>query len=96
VTSENRSTGLLNRRAKTLAFVVDVGRDPGAGRRRQQTRGGFSTKRAAKNVPSEMIGPIADGSYVALDPQRLGEWIQTERRSRARAVAHPLLPMPPR
>jgi integrase len=63
-------------RGKTWAYVVDVGRDPGTGRRRQQTKGGFRTKRAAEDAMAELIRSVADGSYVAPDPQTLAQWIE--------------------
>jgi integrase len=65
----------VHRRGKSWAYVVDVGRDPATGRRRQQTKSGFRTKRAAEGAMSELIGSVADGSYVAPDPQTVGEWI---------------------
>jgi integrase len=65
----------VHRRGKSWAYVVDVGRDPATGRRRQQTKGGFRTKRAAEDALSETVGALNDGSYVAPDPQTLGEWI---------------------
>lgn len=67
--------GHVHRRGKSWAYVVDVGRDPATGRRRQQTKGGFRTKRAAEDALSETIGKLNDGSFVAPDPQTLGEWI---------------------
>jgi integrase len=66
----------VHRRGKTWAYVVDVGRDPATGRRRQQTKSGFRTKRAAEDAMSETIGALNDGSYVASDPRTLGEWIE--------------------
>jgi integrase len=66
----------VHRRGKTWAYVIDVGRDLATGRRRQQTKGGFRTKRAAEDAMSEAIGSVADGTYVARDPQTLGEWIE--------------------
>ncbi len=65
----------MHRRGKSWAYVVDVGRDPATGRRRQQTKGGFRTKRAAEEALSETVGALNDGRYVAPDPQTLGEWI---------------------
>jgi integrase len=68
--------GHVHRRGKNWAYVVDVGRDPGTGRRRQQTKSGFRTKRAAEDAMSDLIGSVNDGSYVAPDPQTVGEWIE--------------------
>ena len=67
--------GHVHRRGKSWAYVVDVGRDPATGRRRQHTKSGFRTKRTAEDAMSEMIGSVADGTYVAPDPQAVGEWI---------------------
>jgi integrase len=66
----------VHRRGKNWAYVVDVGRDPATGRRRQQTKSGFRTKRAAEDAMSELIGSVNDGTYVAPDPQTVGEWIE--------------------
>jgi integrase len=66
----------VHRRGKAWAYVVDVGRDPVTGRRRQQTKSGFRTKRAAEDAMSETISSLSDGSYVAPDPQTLGQWIE--------------------
>jgi integrase len=68
--------GHVHRRGKNWAYVVDVGRDPATGRRRQQTKSGFRTKRAAEDAMSDLIGSVNDGSYVAPDPQTVGEWIE--------------------
>ena len=55
--------------------MVDVGRDPATGRRRQRTKGGFRTKREAEQALAEVIRSLGEGSYVARDPQTLEEWI---------------------
>jgi integrase len=55
--------------------VVDVGPDPASGRRRQRTKGGFATKREAERALREVVGTLDEGTYVAPDPQTLGEWL---------------------
>jgi integrase len=67
--------GHVLRRGPTWGYVVDVGRDPASGRRRQRTKGGFRTKREAEQALAEVIRSLGDGSYVARDPQTLAEWI---------------------
>jgi integrase len=66
----------VHRRGKSWAYVVDVGRDQATGRRRQQTKSGFRTKRAAEDGMSELIRSVGDGTHVAPDPQTVGEWIE--------------------
>lgn len=69
--------GHVSKRGKTWGYVVDVGRDPATGRRRQRTKGGFKTRREADAALAELIRSVGTGTYVARDPQTLAEW--TER-----------------
>ncbi|GMU79339.1 MAG: hypothetical protein AMXMBFR46_21310 [Acidimicrobiia bacterium] len=55
---------------------MDVGRDPATGRRRQQTKGGFRTKKDAERALAETMRSLDEGTHVARDPQTLGEWIE--------------------
>jgi integrase len=67
--------GHVHRRGKTWSYVVDVGRDPATGRRRQHTKGGFPTKKTAESALNEALGAVGSGSFVARDPQTVAEWI---------------------
>jgi integrase len=67
--------GHVHRRGVTWSFVVDVGRDQATGRRRQRTKGGFRTKREAEKALAELLRTLDEGTYVARDPQTLGEWL---------------------
>ena len=42
--------GTVVKRGRTWSYVVDVGRDPVTGRRRQRWRGGFASKRDAEHA----------------------------------------------
>ena len=66
----------MHRRGTTWTYVIDVGRDPSTGRRRQRTKGGFRVKRDAERAMAEMLQTLDEGTYVARDPQTLGEWIE--------------------
>lgn len=72
--------GHVRRRGSTWSFVIDVAPDPATGRRRQRTKGGFPTKKAAEEA---MRSAIAEGSSAsaAAGGQRLGayldEWLAT-------------------
>jgi len=68
--------GHVHRRGKSWAYVVDVGRDPGTGRRRQRTKGGFATRKAAEQALAEVIRDLGRGTYVGRDPQTVGEWVE--------------------
>jgi integrase len=66
----------VHRRGTTWTYVIDAGRDPSTGRRRQRTKGGFRIKRDAERAMAEMLQTLDEGTYVARDPQTLGEWIE--------------------
>ncbi len=68
--------GHVHRRGKTWAYVVDVGRDPATGRRRQRTKGGFATRKAAEQALAEVIRDFGRGTYVGRDPQTVAEWVE--------------------
>jgi len=67
--------GHVLRRDATLSYVVDVGRDPASGRRRQRTKGGYRTKKEAQQALAALIRTLGDGTYVARDPRTFDEWI---------------------
>jgi integrase len=52
--------GSVIKRGKTWSYVVDVGRDPASGRRRQQWKGGYATKREAEQALARALtGEVA-------------------------------------
>ena len=69
--------GYVGRRGSTWGYVVDVAPDPSTGKRRQRTKGGFPTKKAAEEA---MRKAIAAGSAVGGDAQKvadyLDEWLE--------------------
>src|SRR3954467_8254937 len=68
--------GHVHKRGATWTYVVDVGRDAATGRRKQQTKGGFRTKKDAEHALGEVMRSLADGTHVARDPQTLAEWFE--------------------
>ena len=76
--------GHIRRRGNKWALVVDVGRDE-SGRRRQQWRSGFATKREAERALAETIQRLGTGGYV--EPSKvtvaafLEEWLASARAS---------------
>jgi integrase len=67
--------GSVRRRGTTWSYVVDVGRDPANGRRRQRTKGGFVTRKEAEQALAEVIRDLGRGTYVGRDPQTVAEWV---------------------
>ena len=47
--------GSVVKRRKTWSYVVDVGRDPVSGRRRQKWKGGFATRHEAEQALAHVV-----------------------------------------
>ena len=57
--------GSVRRRGTVWSFVVDLGRDPATGRRRQARRSGFATKKAAEAALRSLATASDAGTAVA-------------------------------
>jgi integrase len=72
---------------------VDLGPDPATGRRRQQLKGGFRTKKAAEDALHEVLGQVKSGAFVPATRVTVkefleGEWLPAVRaRLRAGTLA---------
>lgn len=77
------------RKRHTWEFIVDVGRHPATGRRRQKSKGGFHTKKDAESALHEFIRDLEAGGD--LWPERielgayLGRWLEFQRVGGTRA-----------
>lgn len=71
------------RKRSTWEFIVDTGRHPVTGRRRQRSQGGFATKREAESALREFIHQMEAGNNPC--PERiglaeyLGRWLEYQR-----------------
>ena len=70
--------GHVRRRGKTWAFVVDIGRDPETGRRRQKWTGGFRRQKDAEKALTKALGQLADGTYAEPTRQTVAEYLIDE------------------
>ena len=75
--------GHVHKRGSTWGYVVDVGRDPATGKRKQRTKGGFRTRAAAEDALTEVLNEIRSGTVVAPSSvtleEYLTEWLTTVR-----------------
>jgi len=74
--------GHLHKRGSRWAYVVvDIGRDPATGKRKQCTRGGFATKAAAEEALGDFMSELRAGTAVAPSSVTLEgyltDWLQT-------------------
>lgn len=56
--------GYVRKRGKTYSFTVDIGRDPVTGKRKQKTKSGFKTKKAAQEALNKLLYEVNNGSYI--------------------------------
>ena len=69
--------GHVRRRGSTWTYVIDLAADPATGRRRQKSKGGFPTKKAAEEAMRDAIarGTGGTGAGVRLGDY-LDEWLE--------------------
>lgn len=48
----------------TWSLVIDIGRDPATGKRKQKTKGGFRTRQEAETAAAELIYELNQGMYL--------------------------------
>jgi len=74
---------VFRRDGKKWAYVVDVGVDPSTGKRKQQTKSGFATRKAAQDALRDLITTVQGGAFVARSSATLGayldEWLENSR-----------------
>jgi integrase len=80
--------GFVRKRGSTYTWYFDVP-DPLTGKRKQHSRGGFRTKRAAQEALNEALARLREGTFVQPSPRRLGsflveEWLPAVRPPRVR------------
>jgi len=92
--------GSVKKRGSSWTIVLDVGPDPATGRRRQKSKGGFRTRKAAEAGLRELTGSVDSGRYVERSTTSIGdyldEWLEVVRprlrptswNSYRQAVAH--------
>lgn len=78
--------GHVRKRGTKWAFVIDIGKDPVTGRRKQKWFSGYRTKREAEKAMAEKIAEISRGDYV--EPSRMPfrnlmqEWLKMDVKHR--------------
>ena len=56
--------GHIRKRGSKWVVVVDIGRDPETGRRKQKWHSGFETRRDASRALTEVMARLERGTYV--------------------------------
>jgi hypothetical protein len=83
--------GHVRRRGRTYSIVLDVGTDPATGKRRQQWRRGFRTKKETEAELARLIHQVERGSDPFPSSLTVSEfvdrWLEHER-ARLRPPTH--------
>lgn len=67
--------GSVIKRGIRWSYVVDIGRDPATGRRRQRWKGGFATKRDAEQALSRALAAVGAGELTDAVGVTLGAYL---------------------
>ena len=67
--------GRIRKRGSTWSVIVDAGRDPDTGRRRQKWHAGFRTRKDARRALADILGRLDRGTYVEPSRQTLSEYL---------------------
>jgi integrase len=70
--------GAVYKRGSTWTWHFDIDPDPLTGRRRQRTKGGYKTKKAAEQALAEAIGQWRTGRLPQRSTHTLGHFLQQE------------------
>jgi integrase len=60
---KTKESGVYSR-GNTYTVVLDIGRDPSTGRRKQHTKGGFKTQKEAKVYKNSVLSDVSNDTYV--------------------------------
>jgi integrase len=85
--------GSVYKRGSTWTWHVDIGVDPITGKRKQQTKGGFKTKRECQAALNEVLAALRAGTLVkpsrrTLESFLVGEWLPALRNLRPSTLSN--------
>lgn len=66
---------VFRRRGKKWSYTVDIGIDPATGRRKQQTGGGFATRKEAEQALRDVLSSVDRGTHVGRTSMTVGEFL---------------------
>lgn len=84
--------GSTRKRGATWTYILDIGRDPKTGKRKQKTRGGFPTKKAAEAAMAAELTERRRGTYLEPSTEPLGayldRWLDATTHGRSPSSTH--------
>lgn len=81
----------IRKRGKTYSFIVDIGKDPKTGKRKQISRGGFLKKKDAEIAARKIELSLDEGKFVELCKDTLSdfttEWFENYYKNRIKITS---------
>ena len=69
--------GSVKKRGNTYQYVVDIGRDPVTGKRKQKTKGGFKRQKDAQAALNKVLHEIGEQGYVEPSKELFSSFIES-------------------
>jgi integrase len=82
--------GSTRKRGQTWTAYWDAGEDPGTGKRRQKTKGGFRTQKDAQRFLNDTLTSVAAGTYVEPSTVPLARFLESEWLPAVKRTVRPL------
>lgn len=68
--------GSIKKRGKSWCLIVDIGKDPVTGKRRQKSKGGFVRKKDAEDALTKILVELGNNNYVAPSKEVFASFIE--------------------
>lgn len=73
--------GYVYKRGRTFSYIVDTGKDPVTGKRKQKTKGGFRDKTSAQAALRKVLVELDEGEYLEPSKETFSSYIEYWFRS---------------
>lgn len=81
----------IRKRGKTYSYIIDIGKDPVTGKRKQISRGGFLKKKDAEIAARKIEQSLDEGSFVELSKEIFSdyiiEWFESHYKNRIKITS---------
>ncbi|WP_046175355.1 site-specific integrase [Domibacillus indicus] len=68
--------GSVIKRGETWTYIIDIGKDPLTGKRKQKTKGGFRLKKDAEAAMRKLLSEVDEGDYFRPSDEQFSLFIQ--------------------
>ncbi|WP_374721464.1 Arm DNA-binding domain-containing protein [Peribacillus tepidiphilus] len=72
--------GYVFKRGETWTYVVDIGKDPFTGKRKQKTKGGYKRKKDAEAAIRKLLSEVDEGRYIEPSKEAFSSYKKEEMK----------------